>query len=357
VSEEPPPGGDWAELAAGRTLTRLHPRETIGGLVGLPKQERAEESGVPLVESWVPLVRTDETKLLGVAQFWVDGRTLMADFAALDRRLARQALLAWLAGSLIIAVTFAWAFRRLGEANRALQARSEDLQRANRELALVAKTSALGTVTAHLIHGLRNPISGLEVFLSGRGQVGAGGGEGEEWLAANELARRLRTMVDEVVAVLRDEESGAQFGLSCAEVAEIALGKARTAAHLRQVNLLNEVTGSAALPGRRANFALLVLQNLLLNAVEATPKGGNVRLAGSVDDAGQIEFTVHDEGGGLPQTTRERLFQPCQSTKTGGSGLGLALSHQLALQAGGRLELVSSGASGTCFRLSFPMDA
>jgi len=53
----------------------------------------------------------------------------------------------------------------------------------------------------------------------------------------------------------------------------------------------------------------------------------------------------------LPEPVRSRLFQPCVSGKPGGTGIGLALSHRLAQQAGGRLELVRSGPEGTCFRL------
>jgi len=53
---------------------------------------------------------------------------------------------------------------------------------------------------------------------------------------------------------------------------------------------------------------------------------------------------------------RARLFQPCASSKPGGSGLGLALSHQLAQQAGGRLELARSDSRGTSFRLVLPAE-
>ena len=66
---------------------------------------------------------------------------------------------------------------------------------------------------------------------------------------------------------------------------------------------------------------------------------------------GAVEFRVCDGGAGLPETVRARLFQPCVSGKPGGSGLGLALSHQLAQQARGSLELERSDAAGTCFRL------
>lgn len=357
VSELPPTPAEWAELAAGRTITRLHPHETLAALLVLSPDNQPDDQTVPLVESWVPVTQAQGQKLTGVAQFWIDGRALAAEFSALDRRLALQAAIAWLAGSLIIILALTWAFRRLAEANQALRARSEDLQRANRELTLVAKTSALGTVTAHLIHGLKNPLAGLEVFLSGLSQPGAASGGGEEWHAANDLTRRLRTMVDEVVAVLRDDAAGAHFELGAGEIVTLALEKIRPVAAGRGVELTGDTAGEFALPGRRANLALLVLQNLLQNSIEASPRGGKVRLAARKAEAGAVEFSVRDEGAGLPQLTREKLFQPCSSAKPGGSGLGLALSHQLAQQAGGRLELVSSDAMGTCFRLQFEAGA
>jgi signal transduction histidine kinase len=114
-----------------------------------------------------------------------------------------------------------------------------------------------------------------------------------------------------------------------------------------------ESTGADAreLAGRRANLAVLVLRNLLQNAIEAQPAGGWVRIETVGGPRGEVAFRVRDGGAGLPDAVRARLFQPCVSGKPGGSGLGLALSHQLALQAGGRLELEHSDASGTCFRL------
>jgi signal transduction histidine kinase len=344
-SEDAPPATDWSRLAANEPLARLHlsAQSAIAELVTDPS--------APLLEAWVPLARADTHALAGAAQFWIDGRGVAAEFATLDRRLAMQAGLAWLAGAVVIAFALGWAFRRLAAANDALAARTEDLLRANRELVLAAKTSALGAVTAHLIHEIKNPIAGLESFVASQAENGARGDAGAEQAAATELTRRLRTMINDVVAVLHDEQHGTKFTLTCGEIAEHALGQASSAATAAGVELASEVGATISLPGRRANLAGLVLRNLLQNAIEASPRGGVVKLGGRALADGAAEFSVEDSGGGLAEAVRVRLFQPCASTKRGGSGLGLVLSQQLAQQAGGRLELVRSDSRGTCFRL------
>ena len=344
-SEEPPAAEDWSRLAAGQPIARLvsGPVPTLAGLV--------PEPAVQLLEAWVPLRRASNGALAGAAQFWIDGRGVAAELATLDRRLAEQAGLAWLAGAVVITLALAWAFRRLAAANEQLATRSEDLLQANRELVLTAKTSALGAVTAHLIHEIKNPIAGLEVFVANQAEQGTRADAGAEQIAASELTHRLRAMINDVVAVLRDEQHGAKFSLTCGEIAEHALGQARGAAVARGVELASQVDGGGALPGRRANLAGLVLRNLLQNATEASPRGGVVRLNGRATADGAMEFSVEDSGPGLADAVRARLFQPLTSTKPGGSGLGLVLSQQLAQKAGGRIELVRSDSRGTCFRL------
>lgn len=349
-TEEPPAEADWRELAAGGPVVRLRRAETVDDILGLPAGLGMPQ---PALEAWVPLRRSASPEPLGVAQFLINGGGVAADLEGHDRRLWLQAGLAWLAGSVVIVLVFGWALRRLGRANRELSARSEDLQRANRELVLAAKTSALGAVTAHLFHELKNPLAGLEVIVAGAGEA-RGAAEGGELAAASELTRRLRTMVNDVVGVLRDEQTGARFTLTPGEVGEIVQAKVAGDAAARGVRLETAVSDGPALAARPANLATLVLRNLLQNALEATPAGGLVRLAGGAAAGGGVVFSVDDSGPGLPLPVRERLFQPCASSKPGGSGLGLALSHQLAQQAGGRLELARSDARGTSFRLVLP---
>lgn len=345
MSDEPPGREDWSE----RPYARLQPRANLQALTGIADDGRTDRvPPVLLLEAWVPLRRSEGAALAGFAQFWIDGRELVGEFATLDRRLLLQAPLAWLAGAVVIVLSF----RRLAVANRALEQRSEDLRKANLELVLAAKTSALGAVTAHLIHEIKNPLAGLEIFMAGQADSTTRAEDGREIIAATELTKRLRTMINDVVGVLRDEQHGAHFKLTGSEIVELAIERVRPSANALGVRVVAEFAVGKPIPGRRANLAGLVLRNLLQNAIEASPPAGIVRVSGGdLADEG-MEFLIEDQGSGLADSVRTRLFQPCASTKSGGSGLGLALSQQLAQQASGRIELVRSDNAGTCFRLT-----
>jgi signal transduction histidine kinase len=352
---EPPERGDWARVAGGEAFARWHAGRVREDWFVLP----AGIAPHGLVEAWVPLRRTGARELIGAAQFWLEGGAASAEIGAHHRRLWAQAAIAWGAGSLVIGCALGWALRRLAAAHTELRNRSDDLERANRELVLAAKTSALGTVAAHLMHELKRPLAGLELFVAGQAEANAGNGAqaGAELAAATELTRRLQTMVNDVVGVLRDEQTGAAFQMSGAEVAELAVGKVRAEGDRRGVRLIAEGGGEFQLSGRRANLATLVLRNVLQNALEASGQSGEVRVTASALAGGEVEFVVADRGPGLSDAVRARLFQPCASGKPGGSGLGLALSHHLAQQAGGRLELVRSTPEGTSFRLVLRAEA
>ena len=92
-------------------------------------------STVPLLEVLLPLHEPNGREVLGIAQFLIDGRSIAAEFAALDRNLNRQSILAILAAGGLMGVSLGWAFHRLQRSNRLLAQRTQDLLRANSELA------------------------------------------------------------------------------------------------------------------------------------------------------------------------------------------------------------------------------
>lgn len=348
------PLDDWRRLEAGESFARLHPLVALDSL-RIGNVESVPDGGVPLLEVLVPLRVPGRTAFGGVAQYWIDGAAMQHEFSLLDRHLWWRNGVPVALGAALILATLGWAFRRLRAAHREVQARSEDLARANREFSLAAKTSALGTITAHLIHGLNNPLAGLEGYVSSQPNHDDDAA-GQEWRTALRTTQRIRTLVNDVVAILREENSGgAKYRMTTAELLAAAEEKIRPLAAARQVTFTSRRDDAGELSGRRGHLALLVLDNLLTNACEATPAGGHVTLwvqCGARD----VVFLVEDGGPGLARHVRDQLFQPVASTKPGGGGIGLVLSHSLAQHAGGLLTLEKSDADGCRFRLVIPLE-
>src|SRR5258708_39182671 len=135
------------------------------------------------------------------------GRTTQPNLHRLGSHCILQGAGTFVAGGSLRTLAMVRAFHRLNDAHQLLAERTDNLVKANQELALAAKTSALGAVTAHLIHGLKNPLAGLHSFILGR-QCGPTDGETADWLQAVASTRRMQAMIAEVVSLLREEEAG-----------------------------------------------------------------------------------------------------------------------------------------------------
>lgn len=340
----------WWPNPLAEPRVKFLPRGSLELVYGFPTDEGT--TSFPLLDVVVPLQADPRATPLGTARYWLDGRAVAAEFARTDRRLLAQAGAAYVGGALLVMLVLLWGMRRVADAHRQLQAQSADLARANQELDFAAKTGAIGAISAHLIHGLKNPLSGLEGYVAESAPEDPH--RGEAWRMAVDTTRRLRNLVNEVVVVLRDEGSGdADYDVPVREVTDAARNRAAAAAEQAGVTLELPPPQTGTLTARTANLVGLILDNLLGNAIEASKRGQTVQLA--VATTGEhVEFLVQDQGTGLPASVRQVLFRPLRSSKPGGGGIGLAISHQLARHAGGALELTRSDGTGSVFRLVVP---
>lgn len=341
---------DLAQLRELNPVARLHEHADLGQ-VSLAITDPSPNRG-PLLEVSIPLHPPSETRLVGVAQFILDGANVADEFRRLDRHLILQASLTFVvAGGLLVLILGA-SFRQLHRMNRLLSERTQSLLHANQELALAAKTSAVGAVTAHLIHGLKNPLSGLHSFMSSRAADPGKEETHADWQLAVSSTRRMQAMISDIVRVLGDEETSSQYELSLEEFVQMTEAKVRPLAREAGIAFNAEVQGNAVLRNREANLLSLVLHNLLQNAIQATPRGQAVGLAVRAN-AGRVACEVRDQGPGISPEQHPVLFKPCRSVKEGGSGIGLAISKQLASSIGAELNLQETSSRGSVFVLSF----
>ena len=282
-----------------------------------------------------------EGSTVAIIQYWLDGNEIALELRQLDRFLALLGSAFFLSGGLIFLLVFGYARNRLLSMGLILAERNRSLEQANADLALAARTSAIGSVTSHLFHGLKNPLAGLKTYLKLTGRD-------EEAVA---IADRMQSLIDEALSVIRDEDKGTDMELTAEEFAEIV--EARLAGFADQTVAL-ECSGEGIISSRKTQLLLLILRNLVDNAAEASPKGETVSVRVSVGPDALI-IAVEDSGPGLSDDIKGNLFEPVQSSKVNGSGIGLAISSVIARHIPATLTLEKSSPEGTTFLINMPL--
>ena len=291
-----------------------------------------------MLEATIPLVNKDV--LIGAAQFVMEGQTTAAAFDQLDSHLIWQGQLIFVTGGGFLALVLALAFERIDTVNRRLY-------EANQELALAARTNAVGAIASHLIHGLKNPLASMQSLV----ERNRGKDAEADWQHAAASTQRMQALINEVLNILRDQDAGVHYELSLDELRELILRQdCAQSQNPAGIQFEAVVRGGANLSNRDASLIRLILENLAQNAIEATPRGKLVQLEMRATETG-AEFSVSDQGVGVPAEVLDILFQPCRSTKPGGGGIGLAICRQLATQIGASLELKTSSPLGSVFCL------
>jgi signal transduction histidine kinase len=101
-----------------------------------------------------------------------------------------------------------------------------------------------------------------------------------------------------------------------------------------------------------------VLLALMMNALDAMPRGGNLWVKTRRADASEhVEITVRDDGMGIPADVLPHIFEPFLTTKETGVGLGLAISYGIVERHEGRIEVTSEAGKGTTFTITLPIEA
>lgn len=340
---------DYGRLLKGEPISRYTARfELDRYFAGF---DEAPERYAPVLEVLLPLHGRNPKVILGFAQYYIDGRALSSELETIDRRIFRQTSVTLAIGILLIVLVVTAAALLLRRAQRLIAERNERLMRANFELTLAAKASALGQITSHLVHGLQGPVAGLRAVVNG-----GAAGETPDWRTAADYTERLQSIIAETVALLSDAHSHASYELSPDELATTIRDRNQAAAAERRIELIVDARGGEPVDSHRGSLVCLIANNLVSNAIVATRPGGAVRVT-LENSGGALNLEVADNGPGIPPEMRAHLFQPGRSGRPGGTGLGLAISHLLARQLGAELELVATDLRGTTFRLTVPVAA
>jgi CheY-like chemotaxis protein len=211
----------------------------------------------------------------------------------------------------------------------------------------------LGRITATIAHEINNILMGIQPFADIIRRKAAG--SADLTAAAQHIGRavlRGRRVTHEILRFARP----AQPQLTVFDCHEL-LGAATR--ELRPVlpDTIELVVRSVAGCGIRADRDQLtqVLTNLVLNARDAMPDGGTIKLEAAHVDARTVEISVSDTGRGMPPDVLAQIFDPLFTTKPNGTGLGLSIVHQIIAAHGGRITAESSVGRGSTFRIRLPI--
>jgi len=340
------PAEDYIRLQTGEPITRYYPDFPLDQYFsGVSREQRQ----APVLEVLLALPGAHSGAAPGFVRYYIDARPIARELAVIDGRINRQTSVILAVGAALFAAVLAAAAFSVRRAQRLAAERKEGLIRANFELTLAAKVSAIGQISSHLIHGLQGSVSGLRSVVASREAAEPSAA----WDAAAAYTERLQTMIQETVALLGDTGANASYELTGHELASHIRDRNTASAAKKGVVLEVAARFGSVVDSHRGNLLCLIANNLVQNAIFATDPGRRVAVI-LADTRDAVVLTVSDEGSGIPVSMRNHLFKPGRSSRPDGSGLGLAISQLLARQIGAELVLVSTGTGGSTFSVAVP---
>lgn len=243
----------------------------------------------------------------------------------------------------------------IGELATTFEGMVSAIARANEQLLAAERLATIGKMAAHVTHEIRNPLSsiGLNIELL-EDEIGQQDGETRALLRAikNEV-ERLNALSGQYLSVARR----APLRLEQEDIGEL-VSEASDFMHadLKRHGVATRLEVDDDLPAVRADEAQIkqALFNLLRNAREAMPSGGQVTIGVHRASGDGVDLTVDDEGVGIDDETRARLFEPFFTTKGHGTGLGLAITRQIIEDHGGSIACEPRASGGTRFWVHLP---
>lgn len=231
----------------------------------------------------------------------------------------------------------------------------EENVRLERKLAERERLATLGQMAATVAHEIKNPLSAIKSIA----QV-----MGEDKNLSEDYARDLSLIVGETdrlgqsvtqLLTFARRETPSELPLRANQLVEAVVRLFEVSAEKENVRLNVNVESEEELNGAAVSAVRVALSNLLLNALQATPAGGELSISDKLED-GHLVIAVEDGGSGIAPELRQRIWEPFFTTKQRGTGLGLAIVKKRMQEAGGTARLVtSSKGKGATFELRVPL--
>ena len=224
-----------------------------------------------------------------------------------------------------------------------------------RQMVRAEQMAAIGQVAAGVAHELRNPLTSVKGLVQvNLREADARGLPAEDLRVIEHEVRRMERTLQTFLDFARPPRLERRR-LDPAGVVERVFALAGGRARKQQVALrFDRPDDPVSVDGDQDQLQQLVL-NLVLNALDAMPRGGRVEVALHPREDGQVELRVLDTGPGIAPQVMPRLFDPFVSGKETGLGLGLVVSRRIAEAHDGTLDGENRPEGGACFTLRMPV--
>ncbi|HSA79056.1 MAG TPA: ATP-binding protein [Nitrospirota bacterium] len=220
--------------------------------------------------------------------------------------------------------------------------------------------AVVGGLAAGIAHEIRNPLASLSGSIQVlQGELDLKGDDKHLMDIVVRETDRLNTIISEFLDYARPQTAHAEK-IPLLPVLDETVTLLKNSRDFREgITIRAQVDPQVVIKGD-AQRMRQVFWNLLINACQAMPDGGEITVSAmpmsrSDDDSGWCEIVIKDTGHGIGQEYLDKIFDPFFTTKTGGTGLGLAIVERIIEDHGGIIDVESEGGRGTKFRIRLPM--
>jgi len=239
----------------------------------------------------------------------------------------------------------------------------EEMREMEKSLHRADKLTALGTLASSIAHEIRNPLVSIKTFtqLAPRKFNSRDFLDKFQTIVPEEL-ERMETILNQLLSFGRSSQP--EFHpINVEEVIDSILSLMNT--ELAQSNIEVIKLYGNDIPQIVADGEQLkqVFMNIVLNAIQAMPEGGDLKIITGLqqefvdsDTSVFVAIKFEDTGCGIPQENLNDLFNPFFTTKNGGSGLGLSISHRIIKEHNGHIDVESTAGKGTTFTVKLPLN-
>jgi PAS domain S-box-containing protein len=224
------------------------------------------------------------------------------------------------------------------------------------------KMSSLGRVAAGIAHEIRNPLSGINIYLNTLRKLYYKDGSEEKVGQILDQLQSASRKIESVIRRVMDFTKSSEPQLSLMDIngpIEEAINLSAVSLRKRNIRIEKNLAGNLPLCYLDAQLIEQVLLNLITNSAEAMKDDKQEPKIIAITSAvvnDQIQVSVSDSGPGVPPESREIIFDPFYTTKNGSSGIGLSLSHRIIADHGGTLIALAGQLGGAEFRIEIPVN-